>query len=95
MHQALGSIPSMGKEKKEREGQGGAVGPPGCSPHPSLSFPRVLQMLRENLEEEAIIMKDVPGWKVCSPPPNPPPTSPRPLPQSGVRGAGPAREPPP
>lgn len=21
-------------------------------------------MLRENLEEEAIIMKDVPGWKV-------------------------------
>lgn len=26
--------------------------------------PRVLQMLRENLEEEAIIMKDVPGWKV-------------------------------
>ncbi|KAM4888174.1 NADH dehydrogenase [ubiquinone] 1 alpha subcomplex subunit 13 isoform 1-T2 [Thomomys bottae] len=25
---------------------------------------RVLQMLRENLEEEAIIMKDVPGWKV-------------------------------
>ncbi|XP_004646929.1 NADH dehydrogenase [ubiquinone] 1 alpha subcomplex subunit 13 [Octodon degus] len=25
---------------------------------------RVLQMMRENLEEEAIIMKDVPGWKV-------------------------------
>uniref|UniRef100_A0A2K5EEQ4 NADH dehydrogenase [ubiquinone] 1 alpha subcomplex subunit 13 n=1 Tax=Aotus nancymaae TaxID=37293 RepID=A0A2K5EEQ4_AOTNA len=25
---------------------------------------RILQMLRENLEEEAIIMKDVPGWKV-------------------------------
>ncbi|KAK2508566.1 hypothetical protein MC885_004884 [Smutsia gigantea] len=25
---------------------------------------RVLQMLRENLEEEAIIMKDVPNWKV-------------------------------
>ncbi|XP_032127132.1 NADH dehydrogenase [ubiquinone] 1 alpha subcomplex subunit 13 [Sapajus apella] len=25
---------------------------------------RVLHMLRENLEEEAIIMKDVPGWKV-------------------------------
>nr|7VBL_W Chain W, NADH dehydrogenase [ubiquinone] 1 alpha subcomplex subunit 13 [Sus scrofa]7VBP_W Chain W, NADH dehydrogenase [ubiquinone] 1 alpha subcomplex subunit 13 [Sus scrofa]7VC0_W Chain W, NADH dehydrogenase [ubiquinone] 1 alpha subcomplex subunit 13 [Sus scrofa]7VWL_W Chain W, NADH dehydrogenase [ubiquinone] 1 alpha subcomplex subunit 13 [Sus scrofa]7VXS_W Chain W, NADH dehydrogenase [ubiquinone] 1 alpha subcomplex subunit 13 [Sus scrofa]7VY9_W Chain W, NADH dehydrogenase [ubiquinone] 1 al len=25
---------------------------------------RVLQMLRENLEEEAIIMKDVPDWKV-------------------------------
>uniref|UniRef100_A0A8C6E370 NADH dehydrogenase [ubiquinone] 1 alpha subcomplex subunit 13 n=1 Tax=Moschus moschiferus TaxID=68415 RepID=A0A8C6E370_MOSMO len=25
---------------------------------------RVLQMLRENLEEEAAIMKDVPGWKV-------------------------------
>ncbi|KAM9732409.1 NADH dehydrogenase [ubiquinone] 1 alpha subcomplex subunit 13 [Dama dama] len=25
---------------------------------------RVLQMLRENLEEEATIMKDVPGWKV-------------------------------
>lgn len=25
---------------------------------------RVLRMLRENLEEEAIIMKDVPGWKV-------------------------------
>uniref|UniRef100_A0A2K6SBY5 NADH dehydrogenase [ubiquinone] 1 alpha subcomplex subunit 13 n=1 Tax=Saimiri boliviensis boliviensis TaxID=39432 RepID=A0A2K6SBY5_SAIBB len=24
---------------------------------------RVLHMLRENLEEEAIIMKDVPGWK--------------------------------
>ncbi|MEE6487940.1 hypothetical protein FKM82_015088 [Ascaphus truei] len=25
---------------------------------------RVLRLLRENLEEEAIIMKDVPGWKV-------------------------------
>uniref|UniRef100_H9KW92 NADH dehydrogenase [ubiquinone] 1 alpha subcomplex subunit 13 n=1 Tax=Callithrix jacchus TaxID=9483 RepID=H9KW92_CALJA len=25
---------------------------------------RILHMLRENLEEEAIIMKDVPGWKV-------------------------------
>ncbi|KAM9323635.1 NADH dehydrogenase [ubiquinone] 1 alpha subcomplex subunit 13 [Pholidichthys leucotaenia] len=25
---------------------------------------RTLRMLRENLEEEAIIMKDVPGWKV-------------------------------
>ncbi|KAM9105186.1 NADH dehydrogenase [ubiquinone] 1 alpha subcomplex subunit 13 isoform 1-T1 [Megaptera novaeangliae] len=25
---------------------------------------RVLQVLRENLEEEAIIMKDVPDWKV-------------------------------
>ncbi|XP_034039636.1 NADH dehydrogenase [ubiquinone] 1 alpha subcomplex subunit 13 isoform X2 [Thalassophryne amazonica] len=25
---------------------------------------RNLRMLRENLEEEAIIMKDVPGWKV-------------------------------
>ncbi|KAL6104443.1 NADH dehydrogenase [ubiquinone] 1 alpha subcomplex subunit 13 [Pungitius pungitius] len=25
---------------------------------------RSLRMLRENLEEEAIIMKDVPGWKV-------------------------------
>ncbi|CAD7669938.1 unnamed protein product [Nyctereutes procyonoides] len=25
---------------------------------------RVLQMLRENLEEKAIIMKDVPDWKV-------------------------------
>ncbi|XP_073348158.1 NADH dehydrogenase [ubiquinone] 1 alpha subcomplex subunit 13 [Pagrus major] len=25
---------------------------------------RILRMLRENLEEEAIIMKDVPGWKV-------------------------------
>ncbi|XP_053441314.1 NADH dehydrogenase [ubiquinone] 1 alpha subcomplex subunit 13 [Nycticebus coucang] len=25
---------------------------------------RVLRMLRENLEEEAIIMKDVPDWKV-------------------------------
>ncbi|XP_030618168.1 NADH dehydrogenase [ubiquinone] 1 alpha subcomplex subunit 13 isoform X2 [Delphinapterus leucas] len=25
---------------------------------------RVLQMLRENLEEEAIVMKDVPDWKV-------------------------------
>ncbi|XP_007994116.3 NADH dehydrogenase [ubiquinone] 1 alpha subcomplex subunit 13 [Chlorocebus sabaeus] len=25
---------------------------------------RTLQMLRENLEEEAIIMKDVPDWKV-------------------------------
>ncbi|XP_037537633.1 NADH dehydrogenase [ubiquinone] 1 alpha subcomplex subunit 13 [Nematolebias whitei] len=24
----------------------------------------VLRMMRENLEEEAIIMKDVPGWKV-------------------------------
>lgn len=28
---------------------------------------RVLQMLRENLEEEATIMKDVPGWKVGAP----------------------------
>ncbi|XP_026169365.1 NADH dehydrogenase [ubiquinone] 1 alpha subcomplex subunit 13 [Mastacembelus armatus] len=25
---------------------------------------RVLRMLRENLEEEEILMKDVPGWKV-------------------------------
>ncbi|XP_072524755.1 NADH dehydrogenase [ubiquinone] 1 alpha subcomplex subunit 13 [Salminus brasiliensis] len=25
---------------------------------------QMLKMLRENLEEEAIIMKDVPGWKV-------------------------------
>ncbi|XP_030606836.1 NADH dehydrogenase [ubiquinone] 1 alpha subcomplex subunit 13 [Archocentrus centrarchus] len=25
---------------------------------------RTLRMLRENLEEEAVIMKDVPGWKV-------------------------------
>lgn len=25
---------------------------------------RVLRLLRENLEEEAIIMKDVPDWKV-------------------------------
>merc|ERR1719374_290241 len=25
---------------------------------------RTLRMMRENLEEEAIIMKDVPGWKV-------------------------------
>ncbi|XP_019393857.1 PREDICTED: NADH dehydrogenase [ubiquinone] 1 alpha subcomplex subunit 13 isoform X2 [Crocodylus porosus] len=25
---------------------------------------RTLRLLRENLEEEAIIMKDVPGWKV-------------------------------
>ncbi|XP_028907656.1 NADH dehydrogenase [ubiquinone] 1 alpha subcomplex subunit 13 [Ornithorhynchus anatinus] len=25
---------------------------------------RTLRMLRENLEEEAILMKDVPGWKV-------------------------------
>ncbi|KAM9844492.1 NADH dehydrogenase [ubiquinone] 1 alpha subcomplex subunit 13 [Aulostomus maculatus] len=25
---------------------------------------RVLRLLRENLEEEAILMKDVPGWKV-------------------------------
>ncbi|TSP09071.1 NADH dehydrogenase [ubiquinone] 1 alpha subcomplex subunit 13 [Bagarius yarrelli] len=24
---------------------------------------RTLRMLRENLEEEAVIMKDVPGWK--------------------------------
>lgn len=30
--------------------------------HPILG--RILQMLRENLEEEAIIMKDVPDWKV-------------------------------
>lgn len=27
---------------------------------------RALRMLRENLEEEAVIMKDVPGWKVRS-----------------------------
>ncbi|XP_051265878.1 NADH dehydrogenase [ubiquinone] 1 alpha subcomplex subunit 13 [Dicentrarchus labrax] len=25
---------------------------------------RVLRMMRENLEEEAVLMKDVPGWKV-------------------------------
>lgn len=25
---------------------------------------RVLQLLRENLEEEAVIMKEVPDWKV-------------------------------
>lgn len=25
---------------------------------------RTLQIMRENLEEEAIVMKDVPGWKV-------------------------------
>lgn len=25
---------------------------------------RILQILRENLEEEAVIMKDVPDWKV-------------------------------
>lgn len=33
----------------------------------SLAMPRghrTLQILRENLEEEAIIMKDVPNWKV-------------------------------
>ncbi|XP_016298439.1 NADH dehydrogenase [ubiquinone] 1 alpha subcomplex subunit 13-like isoform X2 [Sinocyclocheilus anshuiensis] len=29
---------------------------------------RTLRMLRENLEEEAVIMKDVPGWKVLAPP---------------------------
>ena len=29
-----------------------------------LVFCRTLRMLRENLEEEAVIMKDVPGWKV-------------------------------
>lgn len=27
---------------------------------------RTLRMLRENLEEEVVIMKDVPGWKVRS-----------------------------
>lgn len=33
---------------------------PHHRPHPH----RTLRMLRENLEEEAIIMKDVPDWKV-------------------------------
>uniref|UniRef100_A0A8C4UG47 NADH dehydrogenase [ubiquinone] 1 alpha subcomplex subunit 13 n=1 Tax=Falco tinnunculus TaxID=100819 RepID=A0A8C4UG47_FALTI len=28
---------------------------------------RTLRMLRQNLDEEAKIMKDVPGWKVCDP----------------------------
>lgn len=32
----------------------------------SHSLARNLRMLRENLEEEAILMKDVPGWKVKS-----------------------------
>ena len=36
----------------------------GLSPTSHSILGRVLQMLRENLEEEAIIMKDVPGWKV-------------------------------
>lgn len=40
-----------------------------CPPPPTLSPCRVLQMLRENLEEEATVMKDVPGWKVGPQPP--------------------------
>lgn len=32
--------------------------------HCHFSTFRTLQILRENLEEEAIVMKDVPGWKV-------------------------------
>lgn len=32
--------------------------------HFCVSVFRTLQILRENLEEEAIVMKDVPGWKV-------------------------------
>lgn len=31
---------------------------------PPAFLPRTLRILRENLEEEAKIMKDVPGWKV-------------------------------
>lgn len=61
------------------DGEWNREGPPGVlRPVPHLSFHprRVLQMLRENLEEEAIIMKDVPDWKVgpgqggqgCGPP---------------------------
>lgn len=34
------------------------------TPHLLLCPCRILQLLRENLEEEAIIMKDVPDWKV-------------------------------
>lgn len=34
--------------------------------HCHVSTFRTLQILRENLEEEAIVMKDVPGWKVGS-----------------------------
>ncbi|XP_072296491.1 NADH dehydrogenase [ubiquinone] 1 alpha subcomplex subunit 13 isoform X1 [Eucyclogobius newberryi] len=33
-------------------------------PHYYFVLTRTLQNLRENLEEEAILMKDVPGWKV-------------------------------
>lgn len=33
-------------------------------PHFPLHPRRILRMLRENLEEEAVIMKDVPNWKV-------------------------------
>ena len=40
-----------------------------CPPPPTLSPCRVLQMIRENLEEEATVMKDVPGWKVGPQPP--------------------------
>lgn len=32
--------------------------------HCHVSTFRTLQILRENLEEEAVVMKDVPGWKV-------------------------------
>lgn len=32
--------------------------------HCHVSTFRTLQILRENLEEEAIVMKDIPGWKV-------------------------------
>lgn len=52
-----------------REGSGrfvrqGSLGMLRPIPHLPFYLHRVLQMLRENLEEEAIIMKDVPDWKV-------------------------------
>lgn len=49
-------------------GRSSGGGPPGtATPGSGLSLPvsrRTLRMLRQNLDEEAKIMKDVPGWKV-------------------------------
>lgn len=59
----------MGVREWSRVGSGrcirqGSIGVLRPVPHLLLQSCRVLQMLRENLEEEAIIMKDVPDWKV-------------------------------
>lgn len=65
-------MPLLQAESDRRyRGLGGprwASRPPPVPPHSRLSLPlsrRTLRLLRQNLDEEAKIMKDVPGWKVC------------------------------